>query len=270
MSDTQKESRNAVVYIDGVPQLELAADHYIYPVTTPDEQFKLYVKIRVYESYAIKKFYDQILPRRQRRSNAESITRIPDATDMRQFVMDHVEELIGVVLEDGQSPSLEEQKQWLRENPLFVERIFREGIDRVSRANEKRQEPGKLVMLLGQKEVKIPLRLRLYSTERNCEEILTPVMVMERLSESDRHQYHTAINLIENSKFGESYSEANWDVIEQLCNQRLFRFEGAVFNGTPCGATNRSGKEGWIARIPIVMKIYAMTSSMQDIEIKNG
>jgi hypothetical protein len=271
MTDTPKASqpqKSAVVYVDGKPCLELAADRYIYPINTPDDQFKLYVAMRVYEAYAIKKFYDQIIPKRKRRTTAENTVETPDMADMRTFVLDHFESFTGAVLADGSAPGPEQQKLWLEENSTFLERIFRLGIDSVGpRERPDEARLGKAILLFGQKEQKIHLEFRLYSPERKFEEVLRPIAIIDKLTQSDKHQYDKAISIIENSRRGETYTEANWDVIEQLCNQRLKCLEGAVIDGQPCTAIN---KESWVKRLLLIPKIYIMSQAIQDVEIKNA
>jgi len=268
MSDTQKDSRNAIAYLDGNPVLDLAADRYIYPITTPDDQFKLYVSMRAYEPYAVKKFYDQVLPKRKRRTSTETTVETPDAADLRSFVMDHFEHFSGAALEDGSEPGPELQRQWLEENPVFVERIFRQGVDMVGpRTRPDEAKPGKAILVFGGNAQRIPLEFRLYSPERTCEETIRPVAVIDKLTQSDKHKYDKAISIIENSRRGETYTEANWDVIEHLCNSRLNRIEGAVINGEPCEAAN---KEDWIKRLPIIPKIYIVGQAVQSVDLKNA
>lgn len=268
MSDTQQDSRNAVAYLDGKPVLELAGDQYVYPINTPDDQFKLYVAIRAYEPYAVKRFYDQVVPKRKRRTTTEQTFETQDAADVRAFVMDHFSSFSGASLEDGSEPSPTQQKEWLKENPVFVERIFRLGIDAVGpRTRPDQAKPGKAILVFGQKEHRIPLEFRLYSPGRQCEEILRPVAVLDKLTQPDKHNYDKAISIIENSRRGEIYTEANWDVIEQLCDHKIKRLEGAVLDGQACVESN---KEAWVKRLPLIAKIYVMAQAVQDIELKNG
>jgi hypothetical protein len=269
MSDTQKDSRNAVAYIDDKPVLELAADQYIYPINTPDDAHKLYVAMRVYEPYPVKKFYDQILPKRKRRTATESTVETPDLADMREFVMNHFECFFGAELEDGSEPSIELQRQWLEENPTFAERIFNLGINTVGpRVRPDEAKVGKAILLFGQKEQRIPLEYRLYSPKRKVEESLRFDAVIEKLSQPDKHQYDKATAVIENSRRGETFLEGNWDVIEQLCEHRLRRLEGAVMiGGQACMEDN---KDAWVKRLLLIPKIYIMSQAFQSIDLKNA
>jgi len=270
MSETQTDARNAVVYIDDQPCLDLAADVFTYPVDTPDEQFTLMVSMRAYKPYPVKKFYDQCIPKRKQRSSVERAIEAPDYTDLRAFVLDHFLSFEGAELEDGSEPTIEQQRQWLKENPVFLERIFRNGIEKVGAPGkaEPSGESGKAVLLFGQREHHIPLEIGLYSPETGTRETLRFTAHLERLSQSQKHQYDKAISVIENSRRNELYQENNWDVIEQIANQALKRLDGAVvIDGEPCAEAN---KENWIARLPLLMKVYALAQAIQEIDIKNA
>lgn len=269
MSDAEaKETRNAVVFIEGKPKLELGAEVYVYPITTPGDRHKLMVSMRAYEPYAVKKFYDEVIPRRKARSTTERAVIQGDRAGIREFVMGHFLSFEGATLEDGTEPTPVEMADWLHENPAFVERIFREGVDALKPSEESEEEtPGKAILVFGKKEHRVPFEMRLYAPERKTEEVLSLVAVLERFQQPDKHRYEKAIAYIENSRKGESFVEANWDVIEQLCNHKLLRLEGAVINGEPCVEGNR---EAWIPRLPMIAKIYAAAQATQDIDIKNA
>jgi hypothetical protein len=266
MSDAQSETRQlrqAVTIIDSNPFLELLAEEFVYPINTPDEQFTLYCHLRPYEPRAIKPWYDEVIARRKRRTAVETTVETPDYSHMREFVMNHFIGMQGAELEDGSAPSPEEQRAWLQENPIFVERIFRNGVDRFG--PRETAKPGRAVLMLGQRQTRIPMEVRLVLS--GAEFVIGLTATLDRLSESDRHQYDKSVSYIENSRFGETYIEANWDVIEILCNQRLKSLDGALVDGQPCVEAN---KAEWIKRVPFLAKVYVMARANQEIELKNA
>jgi hypothetical protein len=270
MSETHNDARNAVVYIDGEPHLDLAADVYTYPILLPDERHKLMVSMRAYKPYSVKKFYDQCIPKRKQRSAAERSIESPDYEQMHAFVMEHFISFTGAQLEDGSEPTIEQQREWLKANPVFQERIFRFGMDTVGRRRnpDLEAEAGNVVLLFGQREHRIPMESRLYSPERQCEEAIQYTAHMERLSQSQKHQYAKAIAVIENARRGELYQESNWDVIEQLTDHSLKRLDGpVVFDGQPCTEANR---EKWLSAFPLIAKIFCMSQAIGEIDVKNA
>lgn len=270
MTETLNDARHAVAYVDDKPVLELAADHYIYPINTLDDRFKLYVAMKAYQPYSVKKIYDLVLPRRKQRTATERSVEIQDLAPIRDFVLDHFIFFSGAQLEDGSEASVEMQKQWLEENPSFLERIFRFGLDAVGPSDDfetLESGTGKAILVFGQKEHRIKLEMRLYSPERKQEERIKLTAILEKLTQSDKHKYDKAIAIIENSRRNETYLQANWDVIEQLCNHKLRKLENAVINGEACEESNR---DSWIKQLPLIAKIYIMGQANQEIDLKNG
>jgi hypothetical protein len=268
MTETQetKDARNAVVYIEDIPCLELAADSYIYPVNTPGDRFKLMVAMRPYEPYSVKKFYDQMMPKRKTRSAGEHELVTSGDADLCEFVMAHFQSFSGAELEDGSEPTIEQQKEWLENNDAFMSRIFRNGVDALKLVDAP-ETTGKAILVFGQKEHRIEYELTLFSPERKTEETIQITAKLEKFSQSDKHKYEKAISFIENSRRKESFVEANWDVIEQLFNHKTIGMDGAVIDGKPCAADNR---EAWIKRLPLIHKLFVVGKAIQDIDIKNG
>ena len=271
MPDTQTDSRqivSAIAYPGDAPQLELAGTELIYPITTADERFKLYCAVRPYLPFAVKKFYDQVIPKRRRRTAAETTVETPYPTDMREFVREHFLSFFGAVLESGEEPSVEMQRAWLDDNPAFLERIFREGFDRVGPRVRKTEPPQKkAILVFGRQDTRVDSEMRLYSRERKCEETLRVVHIIGRLTEADRHQIDSAISAIENARRGETYTSGNWDVIELKYNERIKSLDGALINGQACTPQN---KTDWAKLVPFIMKFYVITQAFGEIELKNG
>ena len=272
MSHTRNDSGQAVSYLDDLPVIELTAQEWIYPVTTADGRFKLYFHLKPYPAFAVKSFYDQLMPRRKSRTANEQVVMDADFTGVRRFIDDHFLALSGIALEDGSEPTLEQQQQWLAQpqNADFKVRAFREGIDKVGLREAAEVRPGKVFMVFGQADTRTPSEILLYSPERKTDELIRVTHTLARLSESDRHQYDKAIKFIENTRRQESFVEANWDVIEGLYNQKVKSLDGAVLNGDPCTEANKDGKDGWCALVPFCWKVYVMGSVYGDIELKNA
>jgi len=225
--------------------------------------------MRAYPPHAVKSFYDLMIPKRKRRTASESSMQTADLAPMRKFVMDHFVGFTGAVLEDGSEPDAEQQRSWLSENEAFQERIFRMGYDRVGPIERPDEAlPGKAILLFGQRDYRIPLEFHLYSHKEQREETIRITAVVDRLTQSDKHQYDKAVAVIENSRRGEVYTEANWDVIELLCNQRLKRLEGNVLiDGKLCMEEN---KEQWLKRLPFIPKVYIIAQCTTEIDLKNA
>lgn len=264
--ENSNDARNAVAYIDDKPCLELVTDEYIYPVNTPGDRFKLYVSMKPYEPYAVKKFYDQMMPRRKARAAGEHEIVTSDDADIVEFVKDHFLSFSGATLEDGTEPTLEQQREWISGNDAFAGRIFRNGVDAL-KSPDAPEESGKAILVFGQKEHKIEYEIVLYSPERKTEETIKLTAYLEKFTQPDKHKYEKAISFIENSRRKESFVEANWDVIEQLCNHKIIRLEGAVINGESC---EKSNIQDWIKMYPLIHKLFVVGKAIQDIDIKNG
>ena len=167
MPDTQNETRHAITYIEAKPCLELSTSEYIFPINTPDDRFTLRCHMRPYEPYAVKKFYDQVIPRRKRRTQSEASLEIPDYSEVREFVAAHFNGFDGATLADGTAPTIEQQRQWLAENNTFAERIFRDGYDRLGPRMRQDGVPkgAKGILLFGAQESRVQMEMRLYSLE---------------------------------------------------------------------------------------------------------
>ena len=71
MTDSPEDSRQlkqAIVWRDDKPLLELTAEEFIYPVTTTDDAFKVYVHLSPYSAHEVQAFFDAFIPRSKRRT----------------------------------------------------------------------------------------------------------------------------------------------------------------------------------------------------------
>lgn len=273
LAETQARTKEAVVYLDDVPHLELTAEELVYPIRTPDESYKVYCHMRRYEPWEIKPWYDVVVPKRRRRSQSESSIETPDTSEQQKFVLDHLIRMEGVQCEDGSEPTLEQTKGWLAENPAFTRRIFTEGVDRVGPRDRVQLDTsaGKPMLVFGRATSAIRTEVTLYSRDRKADEIVPVVHTLTRLSESDRHQYDKAVAVIENARRGEVYYQSNWDVIELLYNHRIKSLSGAVMDGQACNEQNKGdAKSGWARLVPFVMKVYVMAQAFLEIDLKNA
>jgi hypothetical protein len=268
MPDALKETRQAVCYIDDRAHLELLADEFIFPITTRDERFKLRFHMRPYQPHEVKRFYDEMIPRRKRRTAQQMTVETPDYTEANAFVLDHFICMDGVTLPDGSDPTVEQQRTWLEENPDFLTRIFREGYDTVGTRDEP-EEPtaAKAVLVFGRQDYRIPSEFTLYSPERCTDETVRVGHVLSRLTQADRHQYDRAVKVIENARRREVHTEANWDVVEGIYDSRIRSLEGALYDGHPCTETS---KAEWRKVVPFCMKVYVTAQAFVEVELGNG
>jgi hypothetical protein len=271
MSDSQKDTRQlkqAVTYPEGKAHFELTAEELIFPII--HQEYKIYCRMKPYEAYAVKRFYDLIIPRRKRLNATESALQSVDLEELYDFISDHFLGMDGATLPDGSEPSLEQLKIWLDENRPIKLRIFSDGY--VGPRLQPEKISGKVILLFGVQEHRIQDQTRLFSRERKSDELITVTHVLTKLSKSEKHQYETARKIIEDSRHGETYQQANWDVIEQLYNHHARALEGALYDGRPCTAENRGDNKnpGWIARVPFLMKATAMTQISEEVDLKNA
>ena len=271
MPDTQnKDPRQAVIYLDYKPCIELTAEEFIYPLTIYDDQPRIRFHLSQYEPYEVKKFYDQLMLRRRARGRQESILEIPDSQGVRDFIDAHFLRMSNVATDEkGTEPTIAQQREFLSSRPDIKLKLFREGIDRFRPREEpeKQQAPkGKAVLIFGRIETRVVTEMELYSPERTTDEWIRVVHVMTPWTESDRHQYEKSIHVIEHSRRQETYVEANWDVITGIYDQRIKCLQGACIEGLPC---DESIKADWIGLVPFCMKVYAAAAVFTESESKN-
>lgn len=272
MTDAQETRLRAVVQRDGRNFVELAAPEWCYSIPTADERYRVLVYVSPYDAHEIKKFYDLVLPRRKRRTASEVSIESCGRDKILAFVDRHFLRLGGVALPDGSEPALEQQRAWLDENPQFKGLIFETGFDRVG-VRDGEDEPApetRAIMILGRSEYRIRGGIRLWDEQQSCNVVIPLVHVLGRFSESERHQYDRAIKIIENSRRGEIYAEANWDVVGLLYQHHVQAIEGALLDGQPCTAANRDGESGWLARVPFIWQIFAMGRAISEVALGNA
>lgn len=264
-----RENLQATAYQGEQPVVELAAEEWIYPISTPNGRLKLNIHLKPYSPYAVKKFLDLILPRRKARTAQQSVLD-SDYTCVMPFVDDHFLGLSGVTMEDGTTPTAEQQKAWIDQNSDFKIRAFRDGVDNISLRKREEETPvatGRVVLVMGRPESLIETDIGLHSKGTRRDELIRVNHALARMSESDRHQYDRAIKLIEDTRARETFLEANWDVIEGLYNKLVKSLTGAVLAGEPCTESN---KDAWVKVVPFCWKVYVMSMAYQEVELKNA
>src|SRR3990172_859091 len=80
---------DAVMFVNDIAHVELSAQEFIYPITTPDGNWKLYFHMKPYLSHKVKNFYDQFQTRRIRRTQVESVLEVGDMEEVRVFIDEH-------------------------------------------------------------------------------------------------------------------------------------------------------------------------------------
>lgn len=263
---------NAVVFKDETPFLELTAEEFVFPVLTPDEQFTVLFHMKRYRSADVKKFYSELVyPKRERVGNA-LVFKAADHEAAKKFVDAHFLRMGGVKTEEGQEATIEQQREWLDEHPDFKLAVFRQGYDNIMQApsmngNGHHAEKPQGLVLFKAEDHKVPSRWKLWSTEKDEAENVIVTHHLARLTQQDRHQYNTAIQLHDNQRRQEQYVEANWDVIELVYDRRAKRLDGALLDGEPC---NEANKDKWIPLVPFTMKVFVLGQILAENEIKNA
>lgn len=253
----------AVVLKDDKPALELAADEFVFSIMTPDDRHVVRFHVKPYRSYAVKSFYDDLMPRRKTLSRGERIVEIPDSAKVRQFIDAHFVRMEGVASADGSEPDVSIQRSWLNQNEAFMIRVFRQGYDAITRPDFAETNGHRPLQLFGPDQSDVEAQWTLYSEGIDHRVIVTHTM--NRLTKLDHDKYQKAVRLIENNR--ESYVQANWDVVEQLYDQKVQRLSGALLSGKLCDESNL--KE-WIPLVPFCMKVFVMGQVSQELETKNG
>jgi hypothetical protein len=266
----QEQKQQAVSFVDDVPHLELAALEYVFPISVQDGQFKLLLRMKAARASAIKRIYDQLMIKRKSRGRSETEYRTTDSPGVKSFIDDHFISMDGATLEDGNEPSLDDQREWLNQNESFKVRIFREGYDAFTDGSvdeEQAAVKGKPVLVLSKPDHNIKVRWVLYSDETKSEAKLNFTVTMEKLVKADTHQYEKAFRLIENTKTNERYIESNWDVVESLFDRKAKKITGALLSGAPC---DESTRDQWVKLLPFSLKVFVLAKMVEEVEIKNG
>jgi hypothetical protein len=277
----EQDARPAVVYdSEGSPCLELSADELIYPIQSDDESYHMLVVMRPYMAHKLWAFYDKILPRKKAISGSEQEYVTPDFAELESFISEHFIRFAGVLtkggviseirLEGGDAPTAEIERKWLDQNPIFKRQIFRKGLDAIAPRRKMEAPSGDIVLFIGRVDQQIGTSMQLFSMEKKRIERIEMTHTIEKMTESERHQYDSAISLIENVKSRESYSSANWSVVEKMYNRKAKSVTGALLNGEPCTHANRDGRDGWAEKIPMVDKIYILAQAFGKIEMGNA
>lgn len=253
---------NAVVLKDEKPVLELTAEEFVFPIRTPDDRHVVRFHMKPYRSYAVKAFYDDLMPRRKSLSRGERVIEVPDQSRIKSFVDAHFLRMEGVVV-NGEEPGVDIQRRWLNDNEAFMVRVFRQGYDAISTPDFAETNGHRPLQLFGPDYHEVDAQWTLHSEGIDHRVIVTHKTA--RLSKIDHDKYQKAVRLIENNR--ESYVQANWDIVEQLYDQKVKSLEGALIEGKPCDEAN--SKE-WIPLVPFCMKVFVMGQVSQELETKNG
>ena len=269
MLEVLEQKLYAVAVVLDLPQLELAAKEYVFPISVQDGQFKLLCWMRSARSSEIKRFYDQMMIRRRSRGRSEMEYRTSDLPGVRAFVDDHFVRMEGATLEDGTEPSHDDQREWLNQNDSFKIRIFREGYDAFAdwADDEPAMAKGKPMLILSRPEHTIRAAWKLYSEGTKSEETIKLSVTFEKLTKADSYQYEKSFRIIENLKTSDRYVETNWDVIEGIFDRKAKKIAGALIDGAPCDESNR---EQWIKMVPFSLKVFCLAKIGEEVEIKNA
>jgi hypothetical protein len=253
---------SAVVFQDDKPVLELSAEEFVFPIRTPDERHIVRFHMKPYRSYAVKSFYDDLMPRRKSISRGERVIEVPDPSRIKSFVDAHFVRMEGVSV-NGEEPGVDIQRRWLNDNEAFMVKVFRQGYDAISTPDFAETNGHRPLELFGPEQHEIPSQWTLNNNGIDHRLIVTHIT--SRLTKVDHEKYQKAIRLMENGR--ESYVQANWDVVEQIYDQKAKSLEGAVIGGEPC---NEANIKEWVPLVPFCMKVFVMGQVAQELETKNG
>lgn len=255
---------NAVVFQDDKPVLELAAEEFVFPIRTPDNRHVVRFHMKPYRAYAVKSFYNDLMPRRKTLSRGERVLEVADPSRIKQFVDAHFLRMEDVAGASGEEPGVDIQRAWLNANEGFMVSVFRQGYDAIGLPDFAESNGHRPLQLFGPNEHEVEAQWTLHADGIDHRVIVTHTMA--RLTKPDHDRYQKAVRLMENAR-GESYVQANWDVVEQLYDQKARKLAGALLAGKPCDESN--SKE-WIPLVPFCMKVFVMGQVAQELETKNG
>ena len=253
----------AVVFQDEKPVLELTADEFVFPIRTPDERHVVRFHMKPYRAYAVKAFYDDLMPRRKSLSRGERIVELADSMRVRQFIDAHFVRMEGVEGANGEEVGIDIQRRWLNDNEAFMVRVFRQGYDAIVTPDFAETNGHRPLQLFGPEQHEVDAQWILHADGIDHRLIVTHTTA--RLTKIDHDKYQKAVRMIENAR--ESYIQANWDIVEQLYDQKARSLAGAVIGGKVCDESNL--KE-WVPLVPFCMKVFVMGQVSQELETKNG
>lgn len=255
---------DAVVLKDDKPVLELSAEEFIFPIKVNERHKPLLFHMKRYRSYSVKSFYDALIPVRRTLSRGEVLVEMQEYQDkIRQFIESHFVRLEGAAVGDAE-PTIENQRLWLgslRDDGLL--RIFTQGYDSISPPDFAETNGHRPLQLFGPEEHEVDAQWMLH--QGGIDHLVIVKHTMSRLTKIDHDKYKKAFRRIEKNR--ETYTQANWDVIEQFYDHKAKSLENALIDGKPC---NESNSKEWIPLVPFCMKIFVMGQIAQELETKNA
>lgn len=254
---------SAVKIQDDKPVLELAAEEFIFPITTPDGHHKVLFHMKPYRPFVVKAFYDETLVRSKSTSRGERVLDVPTSEKLLRFVSDHFIRMEGVEGPDGSEPSIEMQRAFLDDNEQLKARVFRMGYDFVTVPDFAAGNGHSKLSLFGPAESDIDAQWLLHDSGIDHRIIVSHHTA--KLAKVEFDKYQKAIRVIETNR--DRYMQGNWDVVEQLYDAKILSLKGAVVEGQPCEDKN---KKEWVGLVPFCMKVFVMGQLAQELETKNG
>lgn len=280
MTDSPKDSQSpttttAVTYIDGVPHWDVGADQVIYRMmlelskdgTLIEEPLRVVMNQHTDMQAKKGSAYEHKQTLRAATTNMKmhgDEMDIPDMNEkpLHQFVDKHFAGFLKVDIPE------EQHKPWLNANSFMKTRIFRECIQGIALqedvAEEVPTEITQLRLVVG--EELIPLVQTLYSDKEDRAEEIKIRHTWGPAAEGDYHKHRRSSSQSFNSRKRTFTSRENYDVLEQLYDDKIHSVEGMCINGKPCTKEN---KDEWVHLIPLEHKLLVLELIFRKARIKN-
>lgn len=253
--------KNALTYVDSVPQYELNAEEICFPIQLEQGGTPVLAYFHMdaqYRNTEVRNFIDDLMVRYRDSDQGDREVEFGDDQAAAEFVKKHFRGISGV---EG-SPTRDQCLAWLEENPNVLFLIWSQGYSRVlADDDEALEHPGKLVIgNFSQQTVRT--RRLLYCPETKTVQVVRMKHILRRESEADRIMHRKAIRQTEKGKV--SWFRFNWDAIDQLYNRLILECPGVLFDGQPANAEEISRLMPLPDKIHVVSKVFSRTS------VKNG
>ena len=266
---------NAVVYKDGIPKWDVAADEVAY-VFTHTEKGTDYLFVPVLRqhtdpqskkgfSYANKTALREATPA-MKMSGDEFELPIADERPYEQFVDEHFVRIVGTSVEDPAT-----HKAWLNERPHMKVRIFKEGVQGISREVSEDEGVGAdifdiMAAVTTSDEREIELFQELFSVEKGKKERLVMVHKLKEASEKEYQSWRKSSTRKFNPRKRKFIAKENYDVLEKIYDDLVNSIEGMVINSKSCHLDN---KGEWVGLVPLEHKLLVLDAVFSDYAGKN-
>jgi len=272
MSDTQQDSqrKNAIVFIDGVPHFELAADEIVYPIDVTMESgvdAKIFAHLSPYEPRELK----AVLERAMFSHKVEGKIRedIPgDLSAYAELARKHYLGLSNVASDDEGAEAPDDVKRQLFEsNPVFQRRCALDGYGEITlgRPDEAKASAKFLLLPTRSDVIKVKAWQKFVAPGGSIVRVDFE-HEMEKEAKGHRSRYDSAMKSQTNIKTNESRFDIAYDTLEQLYANLMRTVRGYCLNGQLCTPENR---EEFARLIPLWHKLQIVHHQFDRTTVKN-